>query len=328
MRPIKKILVAVKDLSAKALPEVAKAAQLAKSLGASLEIFHAIDTPVYVDLYSSIRLDLTKIEKERLAEQQAKLDRIAERTRKHGVQVSTHADWDYPSHEAILRRAKRCGAGLIVVHAHEGGRGLRWLMRSTDWELLKLSPVPVLLVRTPRPYLHPTVLAAVDPTHSHAKPARLDAEILGLASQLSGSLKGNLNAIHAYVAPSLTQMTVFAPGVPAIDLGSDAAAEKRAVLALRRAVGDFKIPPQRRYVLPRHPIDSIPELAKKLKASIVVMGALSRSGLKRVFIGNTAEQILDAVPCDVLIVRPPKFAQKKIPGARAGMSLYSQPMPY
>jgi universal stress protein E len=37
------------------------------------------------------------------------------------------------------------------------------------------------------------------------------------------------------------------------------------------------------------------------------MGAVSRSGLKRVFIGNTAERVLDELPCDVLVVKPPSF---------------------
>jgi universal stress protein E len=42
-----------------------------------------------------------------------------------------------------------------------------------------------------------------------------------------------------------------------------------------------------------------------MRASLVVMGAISRSGLKRIFIGNTAEQVLDSLRCDLLIVKPP-----------------------
>ena len=34
------------------------------------------------------------------------------------------------------------------------------------------------------------------------------------------------------------------------------------------------------------------------------MGAISRSGLKRLVIGNIAEQVLDALPCDVLVLKP------------------------
>jgi universal stress protein E len=43
------------------------------------------------------------------------------------------------------------------------------------------------------------------------------------------------------------------------------------------------------------------------RSAIVVMGAISRSGLKRLLIGNTAERILDALRCDVLVVKPARF---------------------
>jgi nucleotide-binding universal stress UspA family protein len=37
------------------------------------------------------------------------------------------------------------------------------------------------------------------------------------------------------------------------------------------------------------------------------MGAVSRSRLREVFVGSTAERILDRMPCDVLIVRSADF---------------------
>ena len=49
-------------------------------------------------------------------------------------------------------------------------------------------------------------------------------------------------------------------------------------------------------------------LAGALRADIVAMGAISRSGLQRVFIGSTAEDVLEHLPCDALIVKPPDFA--------------------
>jgi universal stress protein E len=329
MRTIRRILVAVKDLDAKALPEVAKAAQLARALGAKLEIFHAISTPVYVDPYTGTANDLRKIERDGIADQQARLERIAERTRRHGVTVTTHVAWDYPNHEAILRRARRTAAGLIVIRTHEGARGPKWLMRSTDWELLKLAPMPVLLVRTTRAWLHPPVLATVDPSHRHAKPARLDGEILALASEVAQRMRGSLHAMYAYVPPSIAGAATLAqdPGQSAYLL-SDAEAEAHAHVMLRRAVRKLRVPPQRRHVVASEAVLAIPSTARGLRAQVVVMGALSRSGLKRLFIGNTAERVLDSVPCDVLIVRPPKLALKRIPGARAGMPLFTQPILY
>jgi nucleotide-binding universal stress UspA family protein len=52
MQPIRRILVAVKNSQGNASPAVIKAAQLAQALGASVELFHAIVTPLYVDAYS------------------------------------------------------------------------------------------------------------------------------------------------------------------------------------------------------------------------------------------------------------------------------------
>ena len=39
----------------------------------------------------------------------------------------------------------------------------------------------------------------------------------------------------------------------------------------------------------------------------VVMGAIARSGLKRLFIGSTAERVLDRLPCDLVIIKPLDF---------------------
>jgi universal stress protein E len=42
----------------------------------------------------------------------------------------------------------------------------------------------------------------------------------------------------------------------------------------------------------------------KFGADLVVIGAVSRSAIKRLILGSTAERVLDFVPCDLLIVKP------------------------
>ena len=56
------------------------------------------------------------------------------------------------------------------------------------------------------------------------------------------------------------------------------------------------------------PNDVIPRTAKRERCSIVAMGVVSRSALKRFFIGNTAEFVMDAVTADILVVKPADFA--------------------
>jgi len=74
-----------------------------------------------------------------------------------------------------------------------------------------------------------------------------------------------------------------------------------------RACERAHIPPARRHLNMGLVRDELASLVKRLDAGIVVMGAVSRSGLRRVFIGNTAERVLDDLDCDVLVVKPADF---------------------
>ncbi|MFL2545895.1 MAG: universal stress protein [Candidatus Rariloculaceae bacterium] len=51
----------------------------------------------------------------------------------------------------------------------------------------------------------------------------------------------------------------------------------------------------------------LPELSERDNVDLIVMGAISRSGMDRVFLGNTAERVLDQLACDLLIVKPEGF---------------------
>ena len=64
MPAIRRILVAVKVLESRAQPALLKAAQLAHALGAEVEIFHTLTTPLYADLYTYAAQGLKNIEAE------------------------------------------------------------------------------------------------------------------------------------------------------------------------------------------------------------------------------------------------------------------------
>ena len=318
MRSIRRILVAVKDPQSKSLPAVAKAAQLAKSLGARLELFHGISTPLYLNPYipAAAQLDRERQVRARFLEQ---LESIAAPLRRRHIRVSVAAEWDFPTYEAIVRRAGQIRADLIVAERHAGGHLGASLLRLTDWELLRLSPVPVLLVKTARPYRRPVVLGAGDPGHAFSKPGTLDREILKAGTIVSAALHGTLHAMHAYTAPPLiTPPHGIIDADTAAVMEADAAAEAKQ--RLERALRSTGIGQSHRHLVRRNPIDAIAQTAEKLSPAVVVMGAISRSGLKRLIIGNTAERVLDFLECDVLIVKPQRF-HNRVPRARRGALL-------
>ena len=306
MKAIRRILVPIKDPRAKSQPAVAKAAQLAKGLGARVQLFHAIADRLYVDGAELQGVELQRLVEERSEEYREALEDLARGLRRRHIAVTTAVEWDFPAHEAILRNAHRFSADLIVLDAHPRPHRAPWLLRFTDWELLRLAALPVLLVKRPTPYRRPRILAAIDPSHAFAKPAKLDSSILSYGSAIARSLHGTLHAIHAFdpmpiaIAPSQLGAPEAFPQIQARIATSARAELKRALRATRVAPGHC-------HLVGRHPIDAIEQVAEEIGSSIVVMGAISRSGLKRLIIGNTAEKVLDDLACDLLVVKPKAF---------------------
>jgi universal stress protein E len=312
MRRIRRILVAVKDTRTRPSPAISKAAHLARALQADLELFHAISEPLVVDVLTLADQSLAQLEKAERGTHLKRLEAAAEPLRSNGLKVTTSAQWDHPAHEALVRRARRIRADLIVAERHAKRHVAPWLLRFTDWELLRQSPVPVLLVKNTRDYVKPRILAAVDPSHAFAKTAKLDEEILRAAATVSKALRGELHAVHAYV-PTVVGVPPSELSKPDATARIAAAARTRAKAGLERALSaarNIELPASRRHLLARHAVNAIPELAREIGCDILVMGAISRSGLKRLLIGNTAERLLDDLQCDVLIVKPPAFATR------------------
>lgn len=326
MQPIRRILVAVKNPAARTLPAVNKAAQIAKGLGAQLTLFHDIATPLYAEALRGREVDLKSWQREVQTARREQLEKLAARVRKHGIDVDVAADWDFPPYEAIIRKAQRISADLLVVENHHGGgrHPARWLLAYTDWELLRLCPIPVLLVKNRRMYHRPRVLAAIDPAHAHAKPSNLDRQILRAGAQLVHALHGELHALHALLPPM--PVVPAMPDGPLVDLGGEREQiEETARRQLARAVDGFDVKRSHCHLVEGRPNEVIPRTARRERCSIVAMGVVSRSGLKRFFIGNTAEFVMDAVTADILVVKPPDF-ESRVPRAGRGVQILSMPI--
>lgn len=313
IRNARKILVAIKEL--RATPFLDKAAHVALASSAELLMFHDLATPVFVDaLGAGVNPRAALRDGRRTA--LARLEALAAPWRARGLKVSTCAEWDFPPHEAIVREALRADANLIVVQAR-GRHRLPALLGYTDWRLLRDSPIPILLVKNFKAYRRPRVLAAVDPVHSFSKPTDLDSIILREAEMLARSFGTAPHVMHSYMRPpALAIQDVAAVVIETIDKQVRDDARKAFADLLR----DTSVAPSRRHLVEANPVDAIVRTQREIGAAIVVMGAVSRRGLKRVFIGNTAERLLDELTCDLLVVKPAKF-KTGIARSRRGANL-------
>jgi nucleotide-binding universal stress UspA family protein len=94
---IHRILVAIKDPRARAIPAIAKAAQLARALGAEVCLFHAIPEPIYLDIARLDGPSLAQLEQRQSQAYQRRLEALAQGLRRRGLEVTPQ------SHGTILR---------------------------------------------------------------------------------------------------------------------------------------------------------------------------------------------------------------------------------
>ena len=318
---IERILVAVKEVDGNRSAALTKATQIAQLTGAQIELFHCVDAGLTLQELAIYEKGIEEFESRQRRSWEEGLERLAMQIRSQGVHVSFSAPVDYPIHEAIVRQARRFHADLIVTDAHVGLNFAPSILQEVDWELIRLSAVPVLVVRRQEPYDRPVVLAALDPGHRHSKPMTLDNRILMLAGVVSHVLHGDLHAMHAYPFPAayVEAAATASAGVAAELQAMDA---ERAQSALDTLLTSSNVPPERRHVQPGAPADAIVRIASEVNAALLVMGSVARSGIGGLFIGNTAEKVLSRISCDLLLLKPDGF-KSSIPDHRRGARLIS-----
>jgi universal stress protein E len=307
MKKLRRILVAIAELRHANGGVLRRAATLAQATGASIELFHAVTGPITQSRrLGKRRVDVQLSIDHSVGDAQQQLERIARSKPLQGCPVHPTALWDKPAHEAIVRRALEVGADLIISGTRSRGFADRMMLRHTDWELIRHSPVPLLLVKSNRTKGKAVMLAAIDPLHANEKPAHLDGQILDVAQSMTTLLKGTLHAVHAYMPLSIR--LAAGSGEPVMLWNAaelDAEFAQRVSRQFTRTLRATRIPANRRHLRIGAASHEVAVCAAQIRATLVVMGAVSRSRLEKLFIGSTAEQVLDDLACDVLLVKPP-----------------------
>ena len=303
-RRFKTLLVAVRDIEKPPRALLGKAARLAERFGARLELLHVIAVPYVL---AGDGNNAAQAKDAEITAQQDRLDRIAQRLRKTGIKVTASIIWDYPAAHAIVRHVLKTKPDVVIAESHHHSKVARWFIAHTDWELIRLCPCPLWLVKAPRFRGEFRVLTAIDPFHAHSKPAALDEEVLRIG-KIAANPKGRLGTTHIYPTP----ITMVAGGMgEPVWIAAPQLEQRRAKQRVWKAVDDvadrFDIVKPDRIVLAGDAATELPAIVKRWNGNLLVMGAVSRSALKRAFIGHTAERIIDAVHCDVLIVKPRSF---------------------
>ena len=226
----------------------------------------------------------------------------------------------------VIREVETHRCDLLVKSAERrAGPAARRLgdafRASTDQHLLRKSPVPLWLVEPAGPPGPRCVLAAIDvddgdssePETLAGLNERILVQLLGLA--MLGARE--IHLVHAWDAPGEGMLRrCLPPGEVAawvldylheVERGHRRPLEDLAA-ALRRSIDARGLTTVVEAHLSRGGARQVlPEAVRRLDADLLVMGTVGRSGIPGLLIGNTAEDVLNAVDCSLLAVKPPGF---------------------
>jgi universal stress protein E len=313
MKRLDRIL-AVLDPTASSQPALAKAVTLARRSGAALELFICDFDPSLSGQPVFDTDKLRQLREEFMTERLEHLEELADELRSEELSVETHVHWDNPLYRGIVRRVEESGPDLVVKDTHHHGALRRTLFTNTDWSLIRTCPAPLLLAKSADWPARPKIVAALDPGHLGDKPAALDHDILDWTTLIAERMDGEASAVHAFFPAALLAANVGMAGLPMV--GGVAAADiveserRRLTEVLSGIVATHDLPRGRVCLEQGAASDVLPRFVEAVGAALLVMGAVSRSRLQEVFLGSTAERVLDRVGCDVLVVRPPDFGEK------------------
>lgn len=209
----------------------------------------------------------------------------------------------------IIREVLRNNHDLVIKIARGKGGVRDILFGSTAMHLMRKCPCPVLIMKPERSRHYCRILAAVDVTPEDIKVNTLNSKIMDLATSLAYLEQSELHIIHAWNIPYEHLLKEKADTSP----GEIEKWENETRKLPKRYMDDFlkkysleKVKHQV-HLLKGQASGLIPELAKKKRINLIIMGTLCRTGIPGFFIGNTAEKVLHRVNCSVLTIKPEGF---------------------
>jgi nucleotide-binding universal stress UspA family protein len=205
--------------------------------------------------------------------------------------------------EGILEYAKKEACDLIVTGTH-GRRALsRLLIGSVSQELIRNSPVPVMVVKAikdPEKHVqnYDRVLIPIDFSEMGMK-------ALDYGIRFANFLRADVDVIHTVDTPAINSLKGMYPFpdmmIPdKVDLSVDLTLSK--AVEDKNIVGNWKVA-----TLFGDPADEILNYASKNNCGFIVMGTHGRKGLERTLLGSVTTVVVSKSDIPVITVSPMKY---------------------
>jgi universal stress protein E len=241
--------------------------------------------------FYSIGYDYSAMRKEYCDRLSGSMQGMVDQLAQQGYKISSEVGGAHPRYEKIVEEAQECNADILIQHCRAYAKIEHHHLTNDSWQLVRNCPLPLLLVKDASWGDPITMMAAVDPMHSHNKPDELDNKIIDATSSISAQIGGEFHVVHAYAEAAR----------PFAVAGKIKEEHSKAFDALLAGYG---LDAQHVHLIDETPVFALQHYSESLNSDICVMGAISRSRLAESLVGSTAEKVLDYIKTDILILKP------------------------
>lgn len=229
------------------------------------------------------------------------LKKIAEPYLQPDVFLDVKVVWHHRPYEAIIQEVMAGGYDILIKGTRKHDVLQSVIFTPTDWHLLRKCPAPVLLVKNAQWLENASVVASVHVGSEDGTHHSLNDSMVERMLELTGRFNGQPYLVSACpITPA--NITVELPEFDPTAYGD--AVRGHYLTAMKELRQKHGIDDAHAIVDEGLPEEVIPEVVKRVDASLLIIGTTGRTGLSAVFIGNTAEHVLDKIDCDVLALKP------------------------
>ena len=143
------------------------------------------------------------------------------------------------------------------------------------------------------------VLGTLDINDESEQQAELNNVVLANAAELSTAIGANLHFVSVIAISKISsELDLVESSEVVVKKGKETKEKLNAYVGITNNSVNATT-----HVTAGVPHDEIPSFSKKIKADLVVLGNVGRTGLKGLVIGNTAEKILQRLSVDVVLIK-------------------------
>ncbi|MGV2989320.1 universal stress protein UspE [Vibrio sp. E150_011] len=296
-------ILVVANLNSEEQPALVRAVQLAKKSRSRSRIsfFLSIYDFSY-DMTSMLSHDERDAMRRGVIQQREEWMRtIAEPFADDSFDLDVKVVWHNRPYVAIIEKVFEDSHNIVIKATRKHDILESVIFTPTDWHLIRKCPAPVLLVKNSDWPDNATIVASVHVGSENPTHIALNDSMIQQLDSLTERLGATGYLVNSYpVTPA--NITIELPEFdPATYTDAVRGHHLTAMKALRQKHGYAE---EQTIIEQGLPEDIIPEVAKRLDAAMVILGTTGRTGLSAVFIGNTAEHVIDKINSDVLALKP------------------------